>query len=718
MLSKTRVMPKSFALLSGTLLLLLSFILNDVTEAQARKEQTPFQHEVKVVLKLIQVYVTDNKGNPVLDLKKENFIVYDNGKKQTLTEFEKHVLSLPGETKELKQEEIIETPASAARELMPRKFFLFFDFAYNNGIGIEKAKRAALHFIDTQLQPTDEVGVLSYSAIKSLTLHEYLTTNHQKVHEIVRRFGMENKAGRAEDFEAEYWSLLISADPPEGIDKLKVESLNPIDASKPGYVFDPKKERSQELELIKQQRESSELQAYQFVHKITDLAKALRYVPGHKSIIFFSSGIPYSLLTGIIPPQFTLFSPTDPAESLGKKAPSESGFKRSQLSFRYEDMLKELSAANCAFYALDTQEQFSTLFSDLQTRGALSLQQLTSATGGKYFGNINNYEQHLNKIQDLTGCYYVVGYYIDEQWDGDYHKIRVEVDRPGCKVHAQKGYFNPQPFKEYSDLEKMLHLVDLALSERALFQTPLNFPLKAIPYAAREKQNLALFSKITKEKIQELAGKKVEVVTVIFDKQENMVKMEREETDFSKLPEGNTYFSSLLSLKPGEYKCRQVIRNLESGRGAVARASVIIPQATDYGIKLSSPVLLTSEKDAFYFKAPSTAFPFDLSQYSPLVEELEQGTKSLFALVRCSFAGIQQAEIRLLANLLLSQADTAKAIPVTISILDKDRENDAETFLLEIQTEQLEQGEYFLYFLAKELKTRSNSQVNTSFKVK
>jgi len=40
------------------------------------------QHEVKAILKLIQVYVTDNKSNPVKDLEKEDFIVYDNGLKQ------------------------------------------------------------------------------------------------------------------------------------------------------------------------------------------------------------------------------------------------------------------------------------------------------------------------------------------------------------------------------------------------------------------------------------------------------------------------------------------------------------------------------------------------------------------------------------------------------------------------------------------------------------
>jgi len=136
------------------------------------QEQTQLRHEVKVTVKLIQVYVTDKKGNSVLDLSRDDFLITDEGQKKPITEFEKHVLSFPSQNDEAKPE-AIETPAPPARGLMPRKFFLFFDFAYNNAKGILKAREAALHFIDTQLQPQDEVAVLSYSAMKSLKLHEY-----------------------------------------------------------------------------------------------------------------------------------------------------------------------------------------------------------------------------------------------------------------------------------------------------------------------------------------------------------------------------------------------------------------------------------------------------------------------------------------------------------------------------------------------------------------
>ena len=102
---------------------------------------------------------------------------------------------------------------------------------------------------------------------------------------------------------------------------------------------------------------------------------------------------------------------------------------------------------------------------DRQMMGIFSLQKMANETGGKYYGNILNYEKNMQNIQDITGSYYVLGYYIDEKWDGKYHKIKVNVKREGCEARAQTGYFNPKPFKKLSKLEKRIHLLDLILSE-------------------------------------------------------------------------------------------------------------------------------------------------------------------------------------------------------------------------------------------------------------
>ena len=188
--------------------------------------------------------------------------------------------------------------------------------------------------------------------------------------------------------------------------------------------------------------------------------------------------------------------------------------------------------------------------------------------------------------------------------------------------------------------------------------------------------------------------------------------------DFSKLPKGNVYYSTILSLDPGDYKCRLVIRNLETGRGAVASSLAKIPKASDYGIKLYPPLLLKPEQGALYLKNPSAVYPFDKTQYSPLVEELAQGTNSVLAVVRCSFPGIQQPDIKLSANLIHHLANTRKKIPATISILNRFQDDDTEIYLIELQTGDLQSGEYFFYLFASDIQTQSRSRVSTAFKIK
>ena len=79
-----------------SLLLTFSFqpnapILNPESVLE-KKEQKGLQYEVTVVLKLIQVYVTDKEGNPVTDLDKSEFTIFDNGEFKEITEFERHIL--------------------------------------------------------------------------------------------------------------------------------------------------------------------------------------------------------------------------------------------------------------------------------------------------------------------------------------------------------------------------------------------------------------------------------------------------------------------------------------------------------------------------------------------------------------------------------------------------------------------------------------------------
>ncbi|MBP1766223.1 MAG: hypothetical protein H6P98_338, partial [Candidatus Aminicenantes bacterium] len=110
-----------------------------------------------------------------------------------------------------------------------------------------------------------------------------------------------------------------------------------------------------------------------------------------------------------------------------------------------------------------------------------------------------------------------------------------------------------------------------------LFQTPVRFPLEVVSCPVGAKGNLCLAAKIPVEKIREVLTGKSEFVAVIFDDKENIVTLRRNEKKTFTLTGELFSFGAALSLSPGKYQCRLIIRNLDTGRGAVASTTAVIP---------------------------------------------------------------------------------------------------------------------------------------------
>ena len=682
------------------------------------QEQIPLKYEVKVTLKLVQVYVADKKGNPVKGLKKEDFIVTDNGVAKPITEFEQHTLS--GLSQKTEHQPSNETatlaPTSVPAEIMGRKFFLFFDFAYNTQRGIRKAKEAALHFFDTGLLPTDEVGVISYSAIKGFKLNEFLSSDHRRVRKTVEALDIGDIVGLAADVEEEVLQQL---------NEKKTDMDLRLSKEPPELALDWKRQESKNMAL-------------NYLESLTTLAKALNFVPGQKQIIFFSSGIPISLTQGMS----SGIEPSAPADSFKIMIMSMGD---PVLQKANDETRKAMNSANCAIFAFDTRGNDMDLFSkdakafternrSLKTdptpstilkptgiTGEGTLREVAKATGGKYFGNINEYQTSLDELQNLTGTYYVLGYYITEQWDGRYHKIKVEMKKKGYDVHAQAGYFNPKPFREYTDLEKKLHLFDLALSERPMFQTPLAFSLRTLVFADKDESRLLMLSKIPAEAIDKFSGKKVELVSLVFDEEENLADLQRQETDLTKYRGMDVFTSSEVALKSGAYRCRLVIRDLDTGTAAVAYGRASVPAKSAKAISLYSPFLLVQGSNFAYLEGAAkkkdsaawkAVYPYDRALYSPLMGELPCRTAHFYAVAPCMISGIGKPNIIYTAALVNRALGEKTFLPV--SVVEKSRRGDIEISVLEFTLNNAAQGEYIFYIFAEDIAARASSYAQTT----
>jgi len=681
------------------------------------KPQEELAQEVTVTLKLIQVYVTDREGTPVTDLAKDDFELKDNGEVKIITDFERHILSLPSVKTEI-QDKVMEQPGP---KRMPRKFFLFFDFAFNNLGGINMAKEAALHFLGSQVNPTDEIGVMAYSTHRGLVLHEYLTKDHNKIRELINDIGIKEILGRAGRLLDEQQMQLTRGGEwsvPDGI-------LGQVTASRDRAMREDMMQIGGQMEFRHQ--------AFHFTSAIRDMAKALRYIPGYKHIILFSTGIPNWLMYR---------TSVEATPQLNKV--NIAGSNSADMRRRYEEMSRELAAANSPVYAINVagmyadfmqregrtdfkrwtfdRDQPSTGIEARNWRGVTSLSNLANDTGGKYFDNTNSAEKIVEEIQTMTGSYYVLGYPISEKWDGKYHNIKVAVKRKGCKVYAQRGYYNPKPFEKYSDLEKKVHLIDMALSDSPHFGNCVRIPMTVVPHeSGRISKALMMFS-TSEQSMRAVIGEKTEIVFLVFDEKQNIVGLKEFAVDDPDFFSDDVFPYVILPLYPGKFECRVVIRNTETGRGAVASSLLFIPRVSKSGFKLYPPLLLKPQKNTKFVSlgrqkdeqdesALLEVFPFDIQEFSPIIEDIHSGVAKILVLTRCAFGEIADAEVKISARLV--HQPSGEDIPMEVKLAYENG-----MFSLEIPAEGLKSGKYFLYLFGEELNTRARSNVNTHFIVR
>ncbi len=646
---------------------------------KARAVQEPLRNEVTVTLKLVQIYVTDDKGKPALDMEKGDFILRDNGELQTISAFEKHFLKIPaapGQAAPVQAPPAKETPSAISR-----KYIFLIDYVKNSLKGIEMARKAALEFMDKKLQPGDEAALFSISTTSGLMLHEYLTTDHNKVRAAIKKLrdmpGIVPGAGESPEGEHEVM----------GMELMNAEIM----ARHIGGGVHLRAPRSGPTVLFPQ---------------IQEWAKSLGHIPGKKNLILFTRGFG----NGVVKPNSPIFP-------------------------LFRAMARALATANVPVFTIDTTTGELGLDA-LIAKGVhpeASLEYLANETGGKHIGDVAYYARNAEDIQTATGNYYVLGYSIPAAWDGRYHEIRVEVRKPGYKVYGQKGYTNPLPFNKLSPMEKHLHLLDLALAEKGLTQQHLAFPLAVLPFSGGQGAAAILLASIPVTRLRQDVGDHTEFVILVLDENRAIADGKRFEIDWSMVKGEAACQYSAVSLPPGRYECRVVIRNLDDGKGAVGACSFEIPAKTDAAWKLDPPLLLAPGTEIPYLNVTGEAkgggesaeaktlslfkiFPFPAKEYTPLMGEIERGVPAIFAVLRSIRPAGGDSRVELTAWLVPEGKD--EKIPLDFDIMSTARQEPADILLLELDVPDLAPGMYALHILAEDKAANASAETKTELRIK
>ncbi|MDH4195771.1 MAG: VWA domain-containing protein [Candidatus Aminicenantes bacterium] len=663
------------------------------------EQEEALQHEVTVTLKLIQVFVTDKNGRPVTDLEKSDFVLYDSGRRQTITDFERHkrAAARPSEA-------LVETPAGQPAPLLNRKFFFLFDLRQNDVLGIQASRKAALEFIDVSLQPTDEVGLLTISEIKGIQIHQFLTNDHAKVRQMIEKIferaevpgaGVIGQVIRDTESSDDAIAAQLaertggekaqtSADaPPPGGGQTTTQSTTMSVVARPG---------GGEGDFYMQR-------TYDLTKNMGEVAKALRLIPGAKNVIFFSGGYARGLYEG-------------------------------NKLFRglYNDMAQQFGNAAAPVFTVNA------MGSRQQTRrpaarSDLTLGKFSELSGGAYFEDVTQAVQIARRIDEATGNYYVLGYPIRGSRDGAFHEVKVEVKRPGCSVAVQSGYYNPRPFAKMSAFEKEFHLLDLALNADPQGSTPLPLPLLALdfPPRAKTKESAVLVGQVAPEEVREVMGDRLEIATLVFDRANFVAYTSRGTIDLA-LVKARTFFPyCFMDLGPGEYEARLVLRNLETGLAAVGRTSIAVRPPVTAPLTLYPPLLLES-RDGQFLRMKKTkgepgaselnlgdVYRFVAEKHAPLFDAVPKETREVLAVVPVCTSGTAAPEVNF-DVFFVSEASGATE-SLELELLAQETRGQEHFVLVRVTLPEMRTGRHALRFVATEAATGARGEIERQIRV-
>jgi len=571
---------------------------------QDRGQARPLRHDTAAIVKLIAVRVLGPDGRPVTGLRKEDFALTEDGQPKTITEFEAHAVTEAGMTV---------TPAlppageAAVRDAgaMNRKLFFFLDQQASDRPGKDKAKAAALRFLDTQIRPGDQVAVIGFYAMSGFYIREYLTSDLGRIRRAI------NGVTEAPPSPGE--AIIM---PPDDVD-LGVDFSGPernvaetLAAKTATITATPSEAYGRSVVMAPG---TAAFQRVDFVPRLAEIADVFQTIPGHKSLVLFT------------------------ARNLGPEA---------------ERLGRLFGAAGTAVYAVNTQDwkmgPFGTKFKYIWTDH--SLKNLSAASGGKYFADINDAGGIAREVQDLTGNYYILGYYVQDSWEGKYHRIRVDVTRPDTRVLVQDGFADAKPFDRMSDFEKDLHLIDLLWSEEPSYGlAPLAMDTLIV---SGDQTTQGCF--LTRWEVGAKTGPPaapVEVFALLRDKTGAALVSRKWDVDLSSY-DGRTVWAYLTnSLGAGPYELRLVVRDRLTGVSCVGRARFDVAAPAEGGIVLSSPLLFENGPGASFLRLPTGRLespkgkpvargPSIMDLYrlipkegSPVVEEISPGATRLLAII-------------------------------------------------------------------------------------
>jgi len=541
----------------------------------AQQQPADYTFRVQTDLVLVNVTVRDKNGNFVRGLKPEDFTILEDNKPQKVVSFDVEDIDAVA-TQDLAQAKPFASPlsqpsnsgqatppaAGTANQFKDRRLIvLFFDLSAMEPDEIDRAITSAEHYVDTQMAAADLVSIVSLGS--ALLVNQDFTADHDLLKKQLQAFG----TGSGQGFE-EGTTGTTEGTPDTG---------QPFTADDTEYnIFNT----DRRLEALR------------------SVAEKLSHLDQKKSLIYFSSGMDR---TGI--------------ENQSELRAATNAAVRANLAIYTMD-LRGLQALVAGGEAQNASLRGTSAYSGQATINALNsnfttqetLVTLASDTGGRAFLDSNDFGQVFKGVQQDTSTYYLVGYHsTNPARDGRYRRITVKVNSPGVKIEYRRGYYAPADYKHSTKEDKELQLQEELASELPTTDLPLYL---STAYFRLEPNKFYIpislvvpGSEIPFTHNSDRDKATLDVIGVVTDGQHHAVTQIRDTVNLavdtaSEVQKKNVQYDTGLSLPPGKFHLKFVVRENQTGRMGSFETDLDVPDLKSQPLKMSSIVLASQLQPA------------------------------------------------------------------------------------------------------------------------
>jgi VWFA-related protein len=183
------------------------------------------------------------------------------------------------------------------------------------------------------------------------------------------------------------------------------------------------------------------------IQALRDLARMLSGFPGRKNVVWLTADFPFDLIPAdrnISDAELLADLPSVQQKSVETiAAGSLAGEQRMLHGEEIKLAEASLASAGIAIYPVDMR---GIMVSGIDVNTTFALRELASETGGKAYTNQNDIKQGIALAVADEDSSYSLGYYPEnKKWDGKFRNIKIKVSRGDTDIRYRRGYFAVDP---------------------------------------------------------------------------------------------------------------------------------------------------------------------------------------------------------------------------------------------------------------------------------